>query len=136
MKYFTNKIFFPLFVITICLATLVACGTFNQNSYRAMGIMEASYGVGMKSAQDLRVRGLISDEGRQTILDVATSYAKAHNESIDDFTAYLNAEDPVEKERLKQQYITGSRVTLRFYSAVMEVLAKFGFNGEPVEPWF
>lgn len=136
MKRLANKFLFPLFVILLSMVMLTACGTFNQNSYRAMGIMEASYGVGMKSAQDLRVRGLISDEGRQTILDVATSYAKAHNESIDDFTAYLNAEDPVEKERLKQQYITGSRVTLRFYSAVMEVLAKFGFNGEPVEPWF
>ena len=132
-----NKVFLPILVIVLTMAMLVSCaGNFNQRSYRAMGIMEASFDVGMKTAGDLRTRGLISDEGRQAIIDVAKPYTRAHNESVDVFTAYLNAENPDEKERLKQQYIAGSKVVLSFYSAVMEVLAKFGYNGEPVEPWF
>ena len=131
-----KKFFLPFLVLVLCVTFIACVGTFNQRSYRAMGVMSASYDVGMKTAQDLRTRGLISDEGRQTIIDAAKPYAKAHNESVDEFTAYLSAENPDEKERLKQQYITGSKVVLSFYSAVMEVLAKFGYNGEPVEPWF
>ena len=130
-----KKLALPLIIFAMLVA-IVACGTFNQSSYRAMGVMAASYDVGMKTAGDLRAKGLISDEGRQSIIDAGRPYAKAHNESVDAFVAYLQAENPDEKERLKQQYITASRVTLSFYSAVMELLTKFGFNGEPVEPWF
>ena len=130
-----KKLALPLIVFTTLVA-IAACGTFNQNSYRAMGIMEASYDTGMKVAGDLRAKGLISDEGRQAIIDAGRSYMKAHNEAIDVFTAYLQAEDPVEKERFKQQYIAASRVVLSFYSAVMDILSKSGYVGEPVEPWF
>jgi hypothetical protein len=130
-----KKLVLPL-IIFASLVAIVACGTFNQNSYRAMGIMEASYDIGMKTAGDLRARGLISDEGRQAIIDAGRPYAVAHNEAIDAFTAYLQAENPDEKERLKQQYITASRVMLSFYSAVMDVLSKSGYIGETVEPWF
>ena len=130
-----KKLALPLIVFTM-LVTIVACGTFNQNSYRAMGIMEASYDAGMKAAGDLRAKGLISDEGRQAIIDAGREYMKAHNDSVDAFTAYLQAEDPHEKDQLKHQYIAASRVTLSFYSAVMAILSKSGYVGETVEPWF
>jgi hypothetical protein len=134
MRFPKTSILIVLFVSLV----LVGCGaTFNQKAYRGMGVMATSYDISMKSAADLHTRGLISEEGKQDIIEAARPYSQAHNKAIDNFVLYLNSESPDEQERLKQQYITSAKVALEFYSTLLQYLNKYQVvGGEPVEPWF
>lgn len=128
-----KKALIPLLLIVL---VFVGCTNFNKASYQAMGTMQTSYEVAMKSAADLHRRGLISDEGKQTIITEGREYVAAHNSAIDKFQDYLRAETADEQANKKQQYITASRVLIDYYSGLLNVLGRHGIYGEPVEPWF
>lgn len=131
-KYrFVTLVFMSLAVFIVFLS----CANFNKRSFQALGTMSVAYDTAMKSAADLHRRGLISDEGKNEIVDYAKSFQVAHNNAIDAFQEYL-ASPPEDQADKKKQFITASNAALSAYSELLNLLTKKGIYGEPVKPWF
>lgn len=126
---------FNFLIVFILAFALVSCATFNKNSFQALGTMAVTYDTAMKSAADLYNRGLISEEGKQEVIDYAKSYQIAHNSAIDAFQEYLSA-SPEQQADKKQQFVTAAKAALSAYSELLNLLTKKGIYGEPVKPWF
>lgn len=122
-------------ILILFLAVTISCAGFNKNSYRGLGTMAVGYDVAMKSAADLHMKGLISDEGKAEIINIGESYAKAHNAAVQAFQDYLNAPE-AEKETAQGKARVAMQASLGFYSELLSILTKFGVYGEPVKPWF
>ena len=122
-------------VLILVLVGVSACGNFQKNSYRGLGTMAVSYDIAMKSAADLRGKGLISDEGLSEIIRVAGDYSGAHNAAVQAFQDYLMA--PEADKATKQDIArTAMSASLGLYSELLAILMKYQVQGEPVEPWF
>jgi hypothetical protein len=125
-----------VFLILILFSVaVITCAGFNKNSYRGLGTMAVGYDVAMKSAADLHKKGLISDEGKNEIVDIGDSYAKAHNAAVQAFQDYLNAPE-AERETAQGKARVAMQASLGFYSELLSILTKYGVYGEPVKPWF
>jgi predicted small secreted protein len=131
---------FKRFTVLTLMAVLVlfllaSCGTFNQNSYRGLGVMQVSYDIAMKSANNLYTKGMISPEGKEDIVKYGNSYAEGHNSAVQAFQDYLNAPSE-QKADEKGRAVLAMQSALGFYSSLLTILADHGVYGEPVEPWF
>ena len=75
-------------LIVIVALALMACATFQQNTYRTLYTAGTSYDTAMTTVSTFQKQGLISTAQREEINKLANIYYVAYHASVDAFEAY------------------------------------------------
>ncbi len=65
-------------IVIIVLSVLLACASFDKNSYKAIAISQTSYDKAMRGLVDLQVKGLLSDSDVKKVLPYARGFYQAY----------------------------------------------------------
>lgn len=87
------------FIICMVLSVL-ACANFTRNTYRTLAAAGESYDIAMSTAGSLYLKGLINEEQKNKVIDIATKYKLAYNVAVDALAMYEKTSDPNDKEKL------------------------------------
>ena len=89
-----------LIVPILLLPVLVACATFQQNTYRSLYTAGTSYDLAMTTVSTLQKQGIISEAQRKEINVLANVYYVAYQTSVTAFETYKMADTSANKDKV------------------------------------
>ena len=90
-------------------SVMVSCDDFEKNTYRVLATGKQTYIATMQSVRDLQDRGLISDEQRQDINEIAEVYYAAWQIAADAFEVYKLTQSAADKDKVSSAVAEASR---------------------------
>ena len=85
----------------LVLVLVVGCATFKQNTYKTFYALGTTYDVAMKSVNDLKNMGKISDAQLSEIMKLANVYYVAYHAGVDAFETYNITGSASDQDKLK-----------------------------------
>ena len=89
-----------LIVPILLLPVLIACATFQQNTYRSLYTAGTSYDLAMNTVSTLQKQGIISEAQRKEINVLANVYYVAYQTSVTAFETYKIADTAANKDKV------------------------------------
>jgi len=107
--------------ITICMMLfMISCATFVRNSYRSLSTAGETYDATMKSAADLYRKGVIDDEQKAKIVEIAIKYKMSYDIAVDALDAYNETSSVEAKDRYMKAFAEFTPILQELIELVQE----------------
>ena len=117
------KFFVPIVLVAFM---MMACASFNVNTYRALNTAGVVYDEAMKGLADLYFQGKITTEQKDQAVKLATAYHGAYHGAVDAFDTYMKVQDQAGLERLKTLLAVLQTKLDAFLAYLKEIAPIFG----------
>lgn len=106
-------VFLALFFVSCAYNTSLV-----NTSYDTLQVSATAYDTSMKVVADLYARDEISDEEKQEIKEIASTYSQVHNAAVEALADYQDTKDVDDKERLEKQMAAASEALSKLLNII------------------
>lgn len=89
-----------VFLVSVVMLACVSCATFENNTYKTIGVLGVSYDTSMKALADLKKQGKITDAQWAQIDQAGRDFYVVYNATIDAFQIYLATKNQPSQDKV------------------------------------